>query len=134
MKVPETNPDIDIILRLNRSNHTAYWLFKDGRHSIILNPGNIFEKGKAAVDKSHDYPGASPVVSYSEDQYIDAFMDTLAESFLAELVCIERRRQGLRMKFKRCEPCCLARVVAHMVNHCHICLCYKTLPIKAGVA
>jgi hypothetical protein len=130
MRQPETNTDIDIIHSMHRADHVAHWDFKNGSHSITINLEGNWIRAKESVDKSPDMPPGG----YTEDEYINAFIDELHESFLTEIICIERRRQGLRMKFKRCEPCCIARLVAHMVNHCHICLYYKTLPIKAGAA
>jgi hypothetical protein len=127
MNSPETNPDIKIILSLHRAAHLAHWSFKNGRHGIVLNlEGNWFET-KRIVDPWRNGLTGAPA---NEDEYINAFMDALTESFLTELVCIERRRQELRMLHKRCEPCCLERIVAHMMNHCHVVLTYTKLPAK----
>jgi len=134
MRQPEINPDIEIIHSLNRASHTAHWGFKDGRHSITVNLPINWDDAVCSVDESRGKPfdgdGGFP---WNVDRYIDAFIDNLETSFLTELICIERRRQGLRMKHDRCKPCCLARVVAFMVNHCHLCIWYPNVKSAGGI-
>ena len=126
MRSPEVNQDIDIRV-LTHMTHLACWNFEDGRHSITINLGASWLRGVNMVDR---YRGYSILEKY--ETYIEAFIDQFNESFLTELVCIERRRQGLRMKFPRCKPCCLARVVACMTNYSSLCTRYDRLPEKAG--
>jgi len=129
MRQPETNPDIDIIHSLHRGSHLGHWDFKNGQHMITLNLEGLWLDTHRIVDPWRSGLTGEPA---TEDEFVDAFMDALMETFLMELVCIERRRQGLRMKHDRCEPCCLERVVAYMMNHCHICFVYRELPAKIG--
>ena len=126
MRSPEVNQDIDIRV-LTHMTHLACWNFEDGRHSITINLGASWLRGVNMVDR---YRGYSILEEY--ETHIEAFIDQFNESFLTELVCIERRRQGLRMKFPRCKPCCLARVVACMTNYSSLCTRYDRLPEKAG--
>jgi len=137
LKQPETDMDIGINVHIARNLHTAWWGFEGGRHFIDLNVGPIWDESSEIVEKHRGYSiledeGCEKYHSY--DAYVDAFAEVLHQSFLTELVCIERRRQGLRMNHPRCEPCCLARVVAFMVNHVNVCLRYSALPTKAGAA
>jgi hypothetical protein len=127
MNSPETNPNIEITFSLHRAGHLAHWSFKKGKHGIVVNLGNNWLETKRIVDPWRNGLTDEPA---TDDEYIDAFMDALTESFLTELVCIERRRQRLRMLHKRCEPCCLERIVAYMMNHCHVVLTYTKLPAK----
>jgi hypothetical protein len=129
MRQPEIDTDIEVIYSLALASHTAHWDFKKGRHSITL---NIPENWKDAVAPVNESRGQSPFDGnagspWNVDQYVDALIDNLEMSFLTELICIERRRQGLRMKHDRCKPCCLSRVVAFMVNHCHLCIWYPDI-------
>lgn len=140
MRQPETNTDIGINIPLTCNSHTAWWRFEDGRHFINLNVGKIFNEAKEIVEKSRGYsildenyePGDCPERWPAYDAYVDAFAEVLHESFLTELVCIERRRQGLRMNHPRCEPCCLARTVAFMTDYVNVRLKYIRYPIKVG--
>jgi hypothetical protein len=137
MKQPETDTDIEITHSLRMSVNTARWDFRDGRHIITLAVGPIFDEAKGYVEKSRGYTildNPDTVKWPAYDAYVDAFAEVLHESFLTELVCIERRRQGLRMRHDRCKPCCLARVVAFMVDHINSSLRYSKFPRKAGEA
>lgn len=138
MRSPEVNQDIDIRV-LTHMTHLACWNFEDGRHSITINLGASWLRGVNMVDRYRGYsileeagPGDFPEKWPAYETYIEAFIDQFNESFLTELVCIERRRQGLRMKFPRCKPCCLARVVACMTDYSSLCTRYDRLPEKAG--
>jgi hypothetical protein len=137
MQTAETDPDIDI--RVSASmKHLARWSFRDGRHSITINLARNWDRATGIVDRYRGYsileeiPDAENWPAY--DAYIDSFIDQLTESFLTELVCIERRRQGLRMNHDRCKPCCVARVVAFMFDHTALCTRYTRFPEKAGAA
>lgn len=136
MRQSETNRDIGINILVARNKHTAWWGFENGRHFINLNAGRIFDEAKAVVEKSRGYSildEAEPERWPAYDAYVESFAEVLHESFLTELVCIERRRQGLRMNHPRCEPCCLARTVAFMTDYVNKWLHYDRFPKKAGV-
>lgn len=125
MRQAETNQDIEIIHSLAPAAHTAHWDFRNGRHSITLNIPCIWEDAVQSIETSKGKPfDGNAGDPWNIDNYVDALIDNLEASFLTERICIERRRQGLRMKHDRCKPCCLARVVAFMVNHCHLCIWY----------
>jgi hypothetical protein len=139
MKRPVTNPDIDIRVSLSMK-HLARWDIHDGRYRITVNLVPHWENAVKIVDQYRGYsiigkfrePGDCPEKWPAYDMYIDSFIDQSNESLLTELVCIERRRQGLRMKHKRCEPCCVARVIAFMTDHASLCTRYTRFPQKVG--
>lgn len=120
MRRPETNRDIDLHLETTGA-HPAFWKFAKGRHSIGI---NLAATWRRAVTLTDEYRGYSIIQECEEsektdafDFYIDRFMEELGENFLIERICIERRRQGLRMKHDRCKPCCIERVVWFMINY-----------------
>jgi hypothetical protein len=137
MRQPETNQDIDIQVSI-AMKHLARWVFQEGRHQITINLGGQWDRAVSLVNRYRAYsileefPDAEKCPAY--DAYIDSFVDQLNESFLVELVCIERRRQGLRMNHNRCKPCCVARSVAFMFDYTALCTRYTRFPIKAGEA
>lgn len=137
MQTVETDPDIDVRVSITM-NHLARWDFRDGRHRITVNLAGNWDRATGVVDRYRGYsileeiPDAEKWPAY--DAYIDSFIDQFSESFLTELVCIERRRQGLRMRQDRCKPCCVARVVAFMFDHTALCTRYARFPEKAGAA
>jgi hypothetical protein len=143
VKSPETSTDIDIGVS-TQMRHFARWDFHDGRHHIMINLVPHWERAVGIVDRHRGYsilkdargePVVCPEKWPAYDTYIDSFIDQINESFLIELVCIERRRQGLRMNYNRCKPCCVARVVAFMADHSALCTRYTRFPQKApGVA
>jgi hypothetical protein len=129
MQKSETNTDIEIIHSLAIASHSAHWDFRNGRHAITLNLPENWKDAVISVDEwrgspPHDGDAGSP---WNVDDYIEPLIDNLETSFLTELICIERRRQGLRMKRDRCKPCCLARIVGFMANHCHLCIWYPNV-------
>jgi hypothetical protein len=125
MRQLETNPDIDIKISLAKAGHSAHWNFDKGRHGITLNIPLNWQEGIAPVEEHYRN---HPEMDLDEDRIL-GFLDEMDASFMAELICIERRRQGLRMKHDRCEPCCLSRIVFFIMNHCHHRLIYP-LPDK----
>jgi hypothetical protein len=117
---PELNRDIEIVVSTAPSTHGARWDFLQGRHRITLRLPFLFNEGMNKVDDYREY-----TIRDLEDfehvpafwAYEEAFVELLNEAFLTELVCIERHRQGLRMNYPHCNPCCLFRVVAFMTDH-----------------
>lgn len=120
MRKPETITDIDLNLAMTGS-HPARWRFAEGKHSISINLETTWNRAVTLTDKYRGYSilkeSEEPEKTPAYDFYLDRFMEEIGENFLIERICIERRRQNLRMSHPRCKPCCIERIVWFMQNH-----------------
>lgn len=107
----------------------AQWGYKDGQNFITLNLSGcwneaveIIHRGRTALP--FDGEAGSP---WNVDEYIGAFCDSLAASYLIERICIERSRQRIRLKRDHCKPCCIQDIMVAMHNHVHQCFTYTAI-------
>ena len=136
MRRPETCQDIYLHLA-SAMSHPASWKFDNGQHSITINLQATWNRAVTMTDNWRGYSVldecTDPEKAPAYDFYINRFMEELGENFLIERICIERRRQNLRMTHPRCKPCCIERIVWFMQNHINE-LTKEPGPAKWGVA
>jgi hypothetical protein len=107
----------------------AQWGCKEGQYRIVLNLAGCWSEAVEIIDCGRNTPlfdgdSGSP---WNVDEYIDAFCDSLAASYLIERICIERSRQKIRLNRNHCKPCCIEHLMIAMHNHVHNAFTYHKI-------
>jgi hypothetical protein len=123
--------DVDNRVSIRIQDKTLARWGKPGKNQyrITLNCAGCWREAVDIIDR---YRGGKPFDGddrspWNIDEYIDAFCDSLAASYLIERICIERNRQRIRLKRDHCKPCCVEHIMIAMHNHVHNCFTYTAI-------